>query len=349
MIFAPSLTYAESKSNPFYRVKAHDSVSEVLLRFGIKPIYGKSGTLSRTLDLNPKTKAFRGNRIYPGELLYLPIAYDYEFRTASILASGEVVESEVKVQTHPFPVGETGTTSESHEELTTRSPTHERQVRHGLELGVHYAFTSLTSREISSGASATLNSSSAPGFHIAFHQEWTESLASSFRFDLEKIAFAPSNNPLKAIVTESVMKTRFTLGFEKAFHESFSATLLIGYGTEIFVRGMSTSQVVVDEKPMTSIGIQPRLILLRRGRTTFGLAGEATYIPASSGPDYEIKSGTRFGLESFIQYTKISGSVYRLHLGFQTRAQGTSLTNQTESEVLGGVSFRFNSFAEDGE
>jgi hypothetical protein len=48
-------------------------VSEVLFRLGVTPIYGKAGALAKTLELNPKIRANRGDRVYPGDEILLPI------------------------------------------------------------------------------------------------------------------------------------------------------------------------------------------------------------------------------------------------------------------------------------
>jgi hypothetical protein len=63
---------AEESSSTVYRVKQKESVSEILFRLRIVPVYGKKGALARTLELNPKIRTNHGDRVYPGDELVLP-------------------------------------------------------------------------------------------------------------------------------------------------------------------------------------------------------------------------------------------------------------------------------------
>jgi hypothetical protein len=75
-IFAQALfvsgALAEESSTTVYQVKQKESVSEILFRLGIVPVYGKKGALAIVLELNPKIRPQHGDRVYPGDELVLP-------------------------------------------------------------------------------------------------------------------------------------------------------------------------------------------------------------------------------------------------------------------------------------
>lgn len=56
-----------------YKVKKNDMISVLLKKYRSFPIYGKKGTLSETLELNPNKKPTKGDLIFPNELIKLPI------------------------------------------------------------------------------------------------------------------------------------------------------------------------------------------------------------------------------------------------------------------------------------
>lgn len=59
-----------------YKVKKNDMISVLLKKYNSFPIYGKNGTLSETLELNPNKKSTKGDLIFPNELITLPITVE---------------------------------------------------------------------------------------------------------------------------------------------------------------------------------------------------------------------------------------------------------------------------------
>jgi hypothetical protein len=50
-------------------VERKDSLSTLLYNLGIKPIYGKQGSLSKVIELNPWLKTYNGALIYQGQVI----------------------------------------------------------------------------------------------------------------------------------------------------------------------------------------------------------------------------------------------------------------------------------------
>jgi hypothetical protein len=55
-----------------YKVLQNDTLTKVLKRHSLKPIYGRSGSLAEALKLNPKKQNTHGDLILIGEILLLP-------------------------------------------------------------------------------------------------------------------------------------------------------------------------------------------------------------------------------------------------------------------------------------
>ncbi len=93
MSFFTANSYADDRlPRYFYRVRALDSLSMILYRFGIKPIYGDKGTLSETIAMNPKILKNQGEQIFPGDILYLPLENEDRLRgVVHILPTGEII------------------------------------------------------------------------------------------------------------------------------------------------------------------------------------------------------------------------------------------------------------------
>lgn len=64
--------YAKKQNYIIYTVKKNDTLFKILKRYKLNPIFGKNGSLKRTLDLNPKKKKSKGNLIFPREKIKIP-------------------------------------------------------------------------------------------------------------------------------------------------------------------------------------------------------------------------------------------------------------------------------------
>lgn len=70
-IFASLPVLANEETIP-YTVQPRDNLSTILQKHSLKPIYGKDGSLAEVLKLNPKKQDSGGDKIYVGEIIYLP-------------------------------------------------------------------------------------------------------------------------------------------------------------------------------------------------------------------------------------------------------------------------------------
>nr|BFD32142.1 hypothetical protein GTC16762_17600 [Pigmentibacter ruber] len=61
-----------------YKVQKKDTLLGILKKYSLKPIYGKKGYLSEILKLNPHKINTKGNLIYPGEILTIPLKKEVE-------------------------------------------------------------------------------------------------------------------------------------------------------------------------------------------------------------------------------------------------------------------------------
>jgi LysM domain len=77
-IFINNSSFSNEENFIHYKVEKHDTLGNILKNHKLKPIYGKNGSIKKFLKLNPKKNKARGNLIYPGEDIILPISKDIE-------------------------------------------------------------------------------------------------------------------------------------------------------------------------------------------------------------------------------------------------------------------------------
>lgn len=66
------VSHAAPKNYFIYTVKKNDTLFKILKKFKLTPVFGKKGSLNKTLALNPKKKKTKGNLIYPREKIKIP-------------------------------------------------------------------------------------------------------------------------------------------------------------------------------------------------------------------------------------------------------------------------------------
>ena len=73
LIFNKNIAFALKNDYLIYKVKKGDTLSEILEKHKLSPIYGKNNYLNRTLKMNPGKIKTNGDLIFPSEKLFLPI------------------------------------------------------------------------------------------------------------------------------------------------------------------------------------------------------------------------------------------------------------------------------------
>lgn len=79
-----------SAQEHFYIIKKNDTLTDVLYAKKLRPIYGKHGTLSKILKLNPHLRSHRGNKIFPDTKI---VFAEGEMPVRMIAESGELAKS----------------------------------------------------------------------------------------------------------------------------------------------------------------------------------------------------------------------------------------------------------------
>ncbi|WGL59902.1 LysM peptidoglycan-binding domain-containing protein [Pigmentibacter sp. JX0631] len=87
--------YAKKQNFVIYTVKKNDTLYKILKKYKLNPIFGKKGSLKRTLDLNPKKKKSKGNLIYPREKIKIPY---FKLRKGNKVIASEIIREDKEVE-----------------------------------------------------------------------------------------------------------------------------------------------------------------------------------------------------------------------------------------------------------
>lgn len=177
----------------------------------------------------------------------------------------------------------------------------------------------------------------------AWKQAWDESFTTYQSFGIRNVTFEPSAPGSKKIGTGEKSISHFEFGLAQKITERVSVGYSFGYGTELFVRGLNSTTVVVDAVPIPSVGLEANVDLLRRGGTSFGLLAQGRYLFRGRGDMISIEPGFQYSGALYLK-KKSSSMNLRLDLGYEMKSQETSITRQDESSAYGILQMEFPIF-----
>ncbi len=301
-----------------YVVREGDKFSKVLGVNVPGPVWGKSGSYQKFLGENPQIK--NPNLIFPGDHINLPVEAPVVEEPARSLADSGNVPG--------YPADE-----KPIERTTDSSGT-------ALDLSPFFSMTSLASTDAITGARATVASSVYTGADARYQQIWSERFKSYLRMKLAYVSFEAPNNASKSLLEKTKFLPTFGIGGVAELSSRFRAGISFYLEKDLFVRGISTTSITVDDVLIPSLGVTIGADLIQLEAFTVNAELDAQEKFPATTDSYAVKSGTSFG--GILGVTEHLRGEDRFEVGFGafSRTQNTSATNQTE--ILYTMFLRFH-------
>lgn len=275
------------------------------------PIYTKSGSLAKLLELNPQIK--NPDLIFPGQKIYLS-------RPTTQLDQRQVA-SQAQPQISP------GT------KTSTSTKTTQRSVTHNVFYDLGSAFTTLAAHESSTNSNADLYTSHDFNFGVGWKVGWSRKFSSFAAFSMRNLDFEPSTNPSKTLANTNQSLFGMSVGGQTQFTQRFSLQYAAALGQELFLHGIDTSTVSVDAITIPQVGVKARWEFMHRGVTSDGFIAQADYLFSGSTDTYTVDPGTYFMGGIYVRHMTRSRRELNLDFGYFQRNQNTSILQFNESGI----------------
>jgi LysM repeat protein len=339
-----SVTAGEIRTS-IYIVQPGDTLSNIADRVRGGHTYGKGENLEKILYLNRHLNPAQA--ISVGEKILIPVN---DLRN-------------VAAETSPAPASTPATTQEQETQpvVVVASPTpspvvmptvvpsviaEEEEVDHHFDLKVGYQFSTLEANDNVTHTKAELNSDHDLMAAATWSQRWSDLFQSFFSFSARNIEFQPSTNSSKKISNAS--KSLLGLGFGGRFNvdERSGVFFSANYGQELFLHGISTTNVSIDSANVSNVGLGFDFQLFKKGSTALGFAISGSYLSGASTDYYTIDSGSSYKGLLFIRREK-GGKFLSFEIGAQQRSQNTSVSDLNETNVFGHFIYGFDLFSKE--
>lgn len=296
-LFSPFLAlmlFVPTSFGSSYLVKKDENLSDIIHQSVPGPVWGKGGTLNRTLKLNPWIK--NPNHLLPGQVVTLPLKLPL---TPPIVH----LEKNALSQTSFF------------------------------FLTPYTELNSLEVVEIETGNRAVVSCSSHFGIEAKYLHSWSSESRSHLRLKAGRISFDPvlTNGTPLPVITKFLYG--FEIGNTWQLSKPISFTLSAAEEQKLFIHDLSSTDFRIDTLWTPVAGSKFSFDIIPFSTRAIGVSAEAAINLKSSNNGTESKLGQTYGTSVFLHPTVFSDAPSQIHaeLGFKTRLQDTSLTKQTEN------------------
>ncbi|UOE99942.1 type IV pilus assembly protein FimV [Bdellovibrio reynosensis] len=218
----------------------------------------------------------------------------------------------------------------------------EEEINHRAEFFGGYQFSSINATDKTSASKADLNSSQDFTAGMRWLQLWSDSFSTSFDFSARSIGIVPLTSSSKTLsnTNQTLMALQFSLN--KNIFANSRLGFNFGYSHELFLHGVSATEVSLDIAGVPKAEITFKQALLKKGKTQLEFGWGYSYLGPSSTDTYTIESGQAYSAAMGLRHSKL-----KAELGYKQRTQNTSFMDVGESNVFGILTYSIDLFKEE--
>lgn len=265
-----------------YEVQAGDTLSSILYEHKALPVYGKKGSLIKTISINPFLYGQKGNYIVPRSKIKIPQQetdlqqYKKTERTISSISAEPVKTNQSDLKTPSTSVAE----------MEVMHP--EKKFGSLISIKPHVSYSGLFATQISNGAKATLKSGLNFGTALEWNKNWNDGLGSYIKFDFNKVSFEKPTN--RELLNSSLNLGSIAFGMNFIF-EKWSLGLELSAEERVVLDALSLTEVQINKINSTNIAVMPGCKLFENDSGMLGLQGYLGYSASASNSNTTAKSG----------------------------------------------------------
>lgn len=292
-------------------------------------VWGKQGSLNTILALNPTIS--NQDLIYTGQEIRLP---DDVIAEATATQTRSVASTSPTCEVKRTPASDLAAAPTDAAPLTPPVTSNNAL----FELSPYYGLTSLQAIDKATSNPATLASSVNAGLDVHYYQLWSESFKTFIDLNLGTLSFEQPTDSTKSVQNSSTFTSGIGIGADFSLSSALTFRVFGEYQKEAFVRSASTDAVTVDEVSVPELGGSLSLDLLKKNSLTLGVSGDFSELFQAATTGYTVQQGNEYGGKLYFKQN-VGGSALQTELGYFSRQQNTSITNQTERDFV--VRFRW--------
>ncbi len=317
--FIPKVTASEY----VYTVKKRDNLSGRILPTLVRgPIWGKNGSLAKTLVLNPQIK--NQDLIYPG----------MKINFKGLIHEPADQQKDMTEQTPiQAPLAYSDGAPETVDQETLVPPSHLNSS--WIELSPFYNFTGIEALSSFADVKASVSSQFNAGLSLIYGRSWSSESAGFLLLKLSQARFSQPLEKNKVLVDPEIFLSAVGLGVKLDFNSTMDMSISTHLDKKIFVSDLTSHQASLKSFFVPVLQVRLNGDILKTNSFKTGLGIEVSIVFGSSASDDEIKTGNEWSGIFYLKNKNIfqSSMDSQIELNYSLRHQDTDKTSQTQRDL----------------
>lgn len=307
-----------------YKVHHGDILGRILLRESLTPLYGKSGFIAKTIQLNSSLGSQHGNRLYPGQIIVLPIDLEMDEKKSFLRLTASPQEQA------PAPVIQPEEPLENAKQELASSifPTDALMA----EINFRYSRFDVTSSAFGTRLEAL--SDLDPGVSLGYKVKWNSRISTLLKLNYQRFSLKEVDQGF-SLDGRSGNLLGFGLDLQMAITDRLIVLTNLNLEDELLIEQSSaqTFQTYTTEILQPSLGFE--YTFYQPPRISLGGGSEFTYLSPSSAGGRQIHAGNRWGAFLFLNREIKSNleSAFRFKLSYENEAQDTDFSKHANQSI----------------
>jgi len=324
----------------YYIVKTKDTLSQVLYKAGIKPLYSKSGAIVTLQKLNSKNIVDL-NKIYPGQLIYL----NKDFVEKAVMLKLAVVSDQsevVLVETNNNLNRDLASLStelkseDVQQSLTVNNLTENVEDQLGrFSFNLGFQYSRIDAIDVSTQGSSTFLTDISPKYGIQWESSWNKTWSSVISVALiQEQVVDDTSTVVKTIDHASGYRKKISIEIQRHWdlQRDSTTTIAAGIKDQMFSRGLTPTAISLDRIPNNYLGLIHYQDLFNLNKLSVFGKIEYNYLLSASGAAHKLEPGSftqfSFGVEHIFKNFEIQSEIF-----YGVSDQNSQLVKQRETSV----------------
>ncbi len=316
-----------------HKVKKNESISTILFQKKLLPLYGKSGTIEKTLKLNPHISKRKNYRIYPSEVVVLPVFIQKSKESAERTVADlnqESTENNMAVETE-----ETNVIEESEDKEVATSPAQDNftaSTKFSAEVNLGWMSVSTQDESFFNSTEARVLSDTNYGLALKHELALDEKWSVYSKLNLNSISF--QSNDTVDLSRKKFFTTDFSFGIQKFKNYSFD----IQMKNYFYLSSLTSQKILISKILIPAIGASYNHKLPSFKKANFsGLVKGHILLPRS---ETGRKTKASYGLGYELQMDLLNQSYVLGYTLDQIKIESTSKNDTKSQNIYWGYIWR---------
>lgn len=343
-----------------HKVVHGDTLSTLATQFmkGDGPLYGPQGRVARIWAANPHVTnpdfIAIGQEVYipnRGETLQLrqvssePSAIVAEQTSTQTISQTQKIETKQAVTesqvvappTAPAPAAPSPVTVLNPPQAENVAPQVEEEKQWGFGLGAALSYLRIEGVDTMLYGKASLVSDTGVTVTLNTQQSWSEDFYTFQELNLSSYRFI--NVKTGQNITNPDMVSELRFGGEKSLTENWGLIGIFGVRQTLFVKTENAIDYVFERIPTSFIQLGSRHRLLQKKALSLYITPYAEYFSSAGSSTIEVEPGFGGGVQLSTEYKKQNRTI-KTSVGFERFKQESNIVEQTQSELIFGLSYQ---------